>query len=47
MVAVGQPKLKTHPHLVFVPAIALFLTVLSLSRIGEHLRARTQIGGDR
>jgi peptide/nickel transport system permease protein len=40
MIAAGQPRLKTDPHLVFVPATVLFLTVLSLNRLGEHVRAR-------
>ncbi len=40
MVAKGQPLLKTAPHVVFVPALALFLTVLSINRIGDALRRR-------
>jgi ABC-type dipeptide/oligopeptide/nickel transport system permease subunit len=32
--------LKTAPHVVFVPALALFLTVLSINRIGDALRRR-------
>jgi peptide/nickel transport system permease protein len=43
MVAKGQPLLKTSPHVVFVPAVALFLTVLSINRVGDALRRR--VGG--
>ena len=46
MIAAGQRKLKTDPHLVFVPAIVMFLTVLSLNRFGEWVRKRV-LGGDR
>jgi peptide/nickel transport system permease protein len=38
MIADGQRKLKTDPHLVFVPATVMFLTVLSLNRVGEWAR---------
>jgi peptide/nickel transport system permease protein len=41
MVAAGQPKLKTNPHLVFVPAIVMCLTVLAFNRVGEHMRHRS------
>jgi peptide/nickel transport system permease protein len=41
MVAAGQPKLKTNPHLVLVPAIVMCLTVLAFNRVGEHMRNRT------
>jgi peptide/nickel transport system permease protein len=40
MIADGQRKLKTDPHLVFVPATVMFLTVLSFNRVGEVARAR-------
>jgi peptide/nickel transport system permease protein len=40
MIADGQRKLKTDPHLTFVPAIVMFVTVISLNRIGEVARAR-------
>jgi peptide/nickel transport system permease protein len=40
MIAAGQDRFQTHPHLVFVPAIALFLLVLSFNRIGEEARRR-------
>ena len=45
MIADGQIKLKTDPHLVFVPATVLFLTVLSFNRIGEW--ARRTAGGEK
>ena len=35
-----QIKLKTDPHLVFVPATIMFLTVLSFTRIGDWARKR-------
>ncbi|MDE0237864.1 MAG: ABC transporter permease subunit, partial [bacterium] len=31
--------LEKAPHIVFVPGVMMFLTVLSLNRIGESLRA--------
>ncbi|WP_419920061.1 ABC transporter permease [Candidatus Poriferisocius sp.] len=34
-----QTVLKGAPHIVFVPGVLMFLTVLSLNRIGESLRA--------
>lgn len=40
MVAEGQIKLKSDPHLVFVPATVMFLVVLSLNRIGDWARKR-------
>lgn len=40
MVADGEIKLKTDPHLVFVPAAVMFLTVLSFNRIGDWARKR-------
>lgn len=40
MIAAGQGSLDRHPHLVFVPGLALFLTVFALNRIGEAARAR-------
>jgi peptide/nickel transport system permease protein len=38
MIVRGQAKLKSDPHLVFVPATVMFLTVLSLNRVGDHVR---------
>jgi peptide/nickel transport system permease protein len=40
MIADGQIKLKTDPHLVFVPAAVMFLTVLSFNRVGDWARKR-------
>lgn len=40
MIAKGQPKLKTDLHLVAVPAVVMFLTVIALNRIGEWARRR-------
>lgn len=47
MIVRGQGKLKTDPHLVFVPAAIMFLTVLSLNRVGEHVRRRVFSKGAR
>ena len=38
MIVRGQSKMKTDPHLVFVPATIMFITVISFNRIGEHVR---------
>jgi len=46
MIAAGQRQMKINPHLVFVPATVMFLTVLSLNRFGEWVRKRV-LGGDR
>jgi peptide/nickel transport system permease protein len=40
MIADGQIKLKTDPHLVFVPAVVMFLTVLSFNRLGDWARKK-------
>jgi peptide/nickel transport system permease protein len=40
LVADGKDRLNTAPHLVFVPATVMFLTVLSLNRIGDYARRR-------
>ena len=40
MIAAGQDQFQQHPHLVFIPASALFLTVLALNRLGEAARRR-------
>ena len=41
MIADGAVKLKTAPHVVFVPATVMFLTVLSFNRVGDAVRKRT------
>jgi peptide/nickel transport system permease protein len=40
MIAAGQPNLQRDPHLVFVPAVFLFLTVFSLNTVGDRARAK-------
>lgn len=45
MVADGEIKLKTDPHLVFVPATVMFLTVLSFNRVGDW--ARRKVTGEK
>ena len=39
MIFSGQTELRAHPHLVLVPGAVMFLTVLSLVRIAERIRA--------
>ena len=39
MIADGQPRFGPTPHLVFVPSLVMFGTLLALNRIGEQLRA--------
>jgi len=38
MIAQGFPDINTDPHITFMPALFLFLTVLSLNLIGDYLR---------
>jgi peptide/nickel transport system permease protein len=40
MIAAGKDSLATDPQLVFVPAAAIFLTVLSLNIVGDQLRLK-------
>ena len=40
MIAKGFPDINTDPHITFLPAAALFLTVLSLNLIGDQLRQK-------
>jgi peptide/nickel transport system permease protein len=40
MIASNQANLDQTPALVFIPATVLFITVLSLNRVGEYARAR-------
>ena len=40
MIADGLLKLKTDPHVVFVPATVLFLTVVSFNRVGDYARRK-------
>lgn len=46
MIAAGRAKLETHPAQVFVPAAALFVTVLALNTVGDRLRGRFENGTD-
>ena len=38
MINDGKDAIATSPHLVFVPAAAIFFTVFSLNQVGDHLR---------
>ncbi|WP_280489997.1 ABC transporter permease [Nocardia carnea] len=40
MISAGAAELRTVPHLVFVPATVLLITVFALNQAGEHLRRR-------
>ncbi len=40
MISAGQGDFDTYPHVVFAPAIALLITVLSLNQIGEYMQSR-------
>jgi peptide/nickel transport system permease protein len=40
MITDGQATLKTNPHYVFVPAVVMFLTVLSFNRLGDWARKK-------
>jgi peptide/nickel transport system permease protein len=41
MIGEGRESLETAPRLSFIPAVALFLTVLSFNLVGDSLRALT------
>jgi peptide/nickel transport system permease protein len=43
MIASGRPDLARAPHIVAVPSIAIFLTVLSLNYLGDVIRARFDV----
>jgi len=47
MIAQGFSDINTDPHITFMPALFLFLTVLSLNLIGDYLRKKflTREGG--
>jgi peptide/nickel transport system permease protein len=45
MIADGQADLAALPYIAFIPSALMFLTVLSINLIGEHLRARTDFRG--
>jgi len=45
MIADGQVELATLPYISFIPSALMFLTVLSINLIGEHLRAGTDVRG--
>ena len=40
MIAMGFSDINTDPHITFLPALVLFLTVLSLNLIGDRLRRK-------
>jgi peptide/nickel transport system permease protein len=41
MIGEGRESLERAPRLAFIPAIAMFLTVLSFNLVGDSLRALT------
>jgi peptide/nickel transport system permease protein len=40
MIDDAKNSISTSPHLVFIPAAVIFLTVFSLNQVGDHLRHR-------
>jgi peptide/nickel transport system permease protein len=44
MISDGRQYLTSDPHLVFVPATALFLTILSMNTVGDWIRRRAGAG---
>lgn len=40
MIKAGEQELETTPHLVFVPGVVMFATVLALNRVGDWARTR-------
>jgi peptide/nickel transport system permease protein len=43
MIALGRSDMSRAPHIVAVPAIAIFLTVLALNYLGDVIRARFDV----
>lgn len=43
MIAEGKRHLETSPHVAAIPAIAMFLTVLSLNLVGDRMRSRFDV----
>ena len=40
LILAGRDDLETHPHVTFVPAMVMFLTILSLNYIGDVLQGK-------
>jgi peptide/nickel transport system permease protein len=43
IIATGRSNLNRAPHIVFIPSIAVFLTVLALNYLGDVFRARSDV----
>ena len=43
MIAEGKRHLDASPHVTAIPAIVMFLTVLSLNLVGDRLRSRFDV----
>jgi peptide/nickel transport system permease protein len=43
LIASGQSKLATDPHVVLIASAVLFLTVLAINHVGRWLQARWNI----
>jgi peptide/nickel transport system permease protein len=43
MISDGRGDLRNYPHIVFIPSVALFFTVLSLNYLGDVVRARFEV----
>ena len=43
IIAADKGKLNESPHIIFVPALLIFFTVLSLNFLGDVVRARMDV----
>lgn len=43
IIALGRTDLRDSPHIVFIPSIVIFLTVLALNYLGDVVRARFDV----
>lgn len=43
IIAEGRGNLRNSPHIVFIPSIAIFLTVMSLNFLGDVIRSRFDV----
>ena len=44
MIAAGEREFQDHPHMVFIPGTVMFLSVFSINRVGDRMRARWDSG---
>ena len=43
MIADGFAEIATEPHITFIPALLMFLTILSFNLIGDRLRKKADV----